>query len=53
MKCEKCGFDDGWILKEEVCIGQDDLEVEVECNHTGCGNRKNVFIDILEVNSNE
>jgi hypothetical protein len=47
IKCPKCGGD-GWVVKEEFCIGQDDLSVECECNTTGCGVRKNIFIDISE-----
>lgn len=44
----KCQHGDGWVLKEEVCIGQDNIEVEVECNTVGCGFRKFVKIDISE-----
>ena len=43
-----CKHEDGWVLKEEVCIGQDNIPVEVQCNHLGCGFRKFVEIDISE-----
>jgi len=45
---EECEHNNGWVLKDEVCIGQDDIEVEVECNNLECGFRKNVKVDISE-----
>jgi len=43
--CPKCKGNE-WVIKEEICINQDCLSVECECNTIGCGERKDIFIDI-------
>lgn len=43
--CPKCGGKE-WVIKEKVCIGQDEVSVECECNTIACGEIKNIFIDI-------
>jgi len=43
-----CKHENGWVIKEEVCIGQEDIEVECECNNIGCGERRKFFITISE-----
>ena len=48
VECPKCNRGNGWIIKEEVCIWQDDVSVECECNTIGCGVRKNIFLNINE-----
>lgn len=45
--CKKCGGD-SWVLAETTCIGQDNMEVDVICNTTGCNEKKVMFIDISE-----
>ncbi len=37
-----------WVVKEEFCIGQDEISVECECNTIGCRVMKNIFIDVSE-----
>jgi hypothetical protein len=50
IKCEKCGqTSDGWIIAEEVCIGQDEVSVKCKCNSLGCGNIKQIFLNIEEI----
>jgi len=43
--CPKCKGKE-WVIKEEICIDQDCVSVECECNTCGCGERKDIFIDI-------
>lgn len=45
IKCPKCGGNE-WVIKEEICLGQDEISAECECNTRGCRERKNIFIDI-------
>lgn len=45
--CPKCKKTE-WMIDEKVCIGQDCVSVKCECNTLGCGERKNIFLDISE-----
>ena len=46
--CPKCKKSDGWVIDEKVCIGQDCVSVKCECNTLGCGEKKDIFLDISE-----
>ena len=46
-KCSKCGKNE-WVINEKVCLGQDCVSVECECNTTSCGEIKQIFVDISE-----
>ena len=46
-KCSKCGKNE-WVVDEKVCIGQDCVSVKCECNTLGCGEKKDIFLDISE-----
>ena len=45
VKCPKCG-ETSWVIDEKVCIGQDCISVKCECNTLGCGEIKQIFLDI-------
>ncbi len=45
IECGKCGGFE-WVVDEKVCLGQDCVSVKCECNTLGCGEKKNIFIDI-------
>ena len=51
METEQCEHKDGWNTTETICIGDvdvwgTDIEVECECNHLGCGERRTFKFDI-------
>lgn len=46
-----CKHENGWVAKEEFCIGSpeswgENIEVECECNNSGCGKRRTFRFDI-------
>lgn len=43
--CSKCGSTE-WVINEKVCIGQDCVSVECQCNSLDCGEIKQIFVDI-------
>lgn len=52
----KCKHEDGWIVKEEICINDnilDEIETEVECNKTGCGKRMIATFTIMSLKLKE
>ena len=47
-----CEHKDGWIIKdsEVINIGQDDdFEVDVTCNTTGCGEERKLKISCYDI----